>query len=63
MRALFLIVAVFLLSYQAAPGNAQAAADTLACRGPGLGCQVGPCRPPAENVGTCRDGALSCCKW
>uniref|UniRef100_A0A8D0B950 Beta-defensin-like domain-containing protein n=1 Tax=Salvator merianae TaxID=96440 RepID=A0A8D0B950_SALMN len=62
MKKLFLLCAIFLLSYQAETGNAQDA-DTLSCVQNGGGCTLGACRPPSVPAGTCRSGALNCCKW
>uniref|UniRef100_A0A670HMK4 Beta-defensin-like domain-containing protein n=1 Tax=Podarcis muralis TaxID=64176 RepID=A0A670HMK4_PODMU len=44
-------------------GDAQAPEDTIACGRGGGGCQVGACRPGFQNVGTCKGGTMSCCRW
>ncbi|CAI5771423.1 beta-defensin-like 1 [Podarcis lilfordi] len=63
MKTLFLIFAIVLISSQAVPGDAQAPEDTIACGRGGGGCQVGACRPGFQNVGTCKGGTMSCCRW
>uniref|UniRef100_A0A803SQX5 Beta-defensin-like domain-containing protein n=2 Tax=Anolis carolinensis TaxID=28377 RepID=A0A803SQX5_ANOCA len=64
MKALFLLFAIFLISYQAVPGNAQGPHDdTIACGRGGGSCQPVPCRGLSVEAGTCQGGTMKCCRW
>nr|XP_060610611.1 gallinacin-9-like [Anolis sagrei ordinatus] len=64
MKAVFLLFALFVLSYQAVPGNAQGPhADTLACGRSGGSCMLGLCRGLSVEDGTCQGGTMKCCRW
>ncbi|XP_020671498.3 gallinacin-9 [Pogona vitticeps] len=63
MKTLLLLFAIFLVSCQAVPGDGSDALDTLECVRNGGSCNFGPCRGISQPMGTCRNAALTCCRW
>uniref|UniRef100_A0A8D0HME8 Beta-defensin-like domain-containing protein n=1 Tax=Sphenodon punctatus TaxID=8508 RepID=A0A8D0HME8_SPHPU len=66
MRILYVLFAVVLFLFQAAPDERYsavgAAADTLACKAtPGNFCRSGPCPPTFVASGSCHGGIMACC--
>ncbi|KAM6279889.1 gallinacin-10-like isoform 1-T1 [Porphyrio hochstetteri] len=62
MRILYLLFAVVLLLFQAAPGSADLTfADTAECRSQGNFCRAGACPPTFAATGSCHGGLLKCC--
>ncbi|NWH71578.1 GLL10 protein, partial [Piaya cayana] len=62
MRILYLLFAVVLLLFQAAPGSADPIfPDTAECRAQGNFCRGGTCPPTFAASGSCHGGMLKCC--
>ncbi|NXP81276.1 GLL10 protein, partial [Ramphastos sulfuratus] len=62
MRILYLLFAIVLLLFQAAPGSADPLfVDTAECRTQGNFCRAGQCPPTFAVSGSCHGGLLKCC--
>ncbi|KAM6324083.1 gallinacin-10-like [Aegotheles albertisi] len=62
MRFLYLLFAIVLLFFQAAPGSADPLfTDTAECRSQGNFCRAGTCPPTFAASGSCHGGLLKCC--
>ncbi|XP_064002903.1 gallinacin-10-like [Pogoniulus pusillus] len=62
MRVLYLLFAIVLLLFQAAPGSAEPLfADTAECKSQGNFCRAISCPPTFAISGSCQGGMLKCC--